>query len=215
MKMIITSTVLLAVMASNAHAVLTVFTDRTSWEAALGGATPVVEDLNDIAAFSFADGQTLTTTKLEITRNGSGNSGDGALDITDDGTAFGNVDGTTFLDGETGMEPHEVVTISLPVGSPIFSFGADFFSPFSGDGIALDVLGDQVLLDSIPGFEIGFVGVVSDAPFATVDIVGTTEAISFQELWSADNLSYAAVPEPTGLLGALLGIFALALRIRR
>jgi hypothetical protein len=211
-KLILTSATLLAVLVTNANAALTVFTDRATWEAALGGATPVVEDLNDVTPFSFKDGQRLETSKLAITRDGGANGSDGALDILD-GASFGTIDGTNFLDGETGVEPHEVVDIGF-LGASAFAFGSDFTSPFSGDGIALDVLGELVLLDSIAGFDTGFVGVVSDMPFESVSIVGTPDAISFQELWSADNLSYAAVPEPTSLAALLFGLAALALRRR-
>ena len=173
---------------------------------------PVVEDLNSVAPFSFTDGQTLTTPLLSITRDGSLNGGGGALDILP-GTSFGNLDGTTFLDGETGVTPHENVKIDF-LGAPAFAFGADFFSPFSGDGIGLEVLGDVVLLDSITGFNSGFFGVVSDVPFTDVNIVGNPGAVTFQELWSADNLSYAIVPEPTSLLSAMLAAACL-LGLRR
>ena len=185
-------------------AALDVYFDRTSWEAALGGEIPVVEDFNDVSPFEFADGESLVTSKLSVTRDGGANAGDGALAIVDGGE-FGTIDGTNFLDGETGIEPHETVIIEF-LGQSVFAYGSDYTSPFSGDGIGLEVDGETVLLDSIPDFDTGFVGVVSDTPFDSVSIVGTADAISFQELWSADNLSYAAViPEPASLSLLLIG----------
>ena len=210
MKSKITLAALTVLASASVASALDIYLDRPSWEAALGGATPVVEDFDDVTPFAFADGQTLTTSKLSVTRDGSQNAGDGVLEIVD-GSAFGNIDGTNFLDGETGIEPHETVVVEF-LGQSAFAFGADWFSPFSGDGIGLEIDGELVLLDSIQGFDIGFVGVVSDTPFQAANIVGTPDAISFQELWSADNLSYAVIPEPSALSLLLVGIIALVRR---
>ena len=193
-----------------ASAQLTVFTNRAAWEAAVGGGI-FTEDFNALAPQIIADGATIDTGLVQITRDGSANGGDGLLEIEPGGN-FGNVDGTTFLSGETGITPHERVGISFG-GQSIFAFGADWFSPFSGDGIALDVGGEIILLDSITGFNTGFVGFVSASDtFSEISIVGTVEAITFQELWSADNFSFAI---PTPATAALLGIGGLAATRRR
>lgn len=189
---------------------VTVFTDRTAWEAAVGGGI-FTEDFNAQVPGVIADGATLDTGLVQITRDGSPNGGDGLLEIEPGGN-FGNIDGTTFLSGETGAEPHEVVNIGFN-GQSVFAFGADWFSPFSGDGIALQVGSETILLDSITGFNTGFVGFVSNgATFSTVSIVGTADPISFQELWSADNFSYA-IPAPAS--AALLALGGLAATRRR
>lgn len=197
--------------AGQATAGISVFTDRASWEAALGGVTPVVEDFNAISPQVIADGATLDTGLIQVTRDGSPNGADGALEI-EPGSNFGDIDGTTFISGETGAAPHENVKVEFN-GQSVFAFGADWTSPFSGDGIGIEVLGELVLLDSISGFDTGFVGIVSDmGNFDSIAIVGNPADITFQELWSGDNFSYA-VPAPGA--GALLGLAGLAAARRR
>lgn len=190
---------------------LTIYTDRASWEAALGGASAIVEDFNSTALQVISDGQTLDTGLIQITRDGSANGGDGALAISP-GSLFGNFDGTNHLDGETGAAPHEDVIIGFN-GQNIFAFGADWVSPFSGDGIVLRVGEEIISLESITGFNSGFLGFVSDSDtFSSVTIAGNPDDITFQELWQADNVSYA-VPAPGAL--ALLGMAGLVGRRRR
>ncbi len=196
---------------STAAASITVFTDRASWEAALGGAPAVVEDFNSTATGPIADGATLDTGLLQITRDGSANGADGDLAITAGG-GFGDIDGTNYLDGETGIDPHERVDFGFN-GQSIFAFGADFTSPFSGDGIGIEVDGQIFLVDTIAGFDTGFFGLVSSSGnFGSVSIVGNPATDTFQELWQADNVSYA-VPAP-GAAG-LLGLAGLAAARRR
>ncbi|MBZ0171150.1 MAG: hypothetical protein K8E66_02100, partial [Phycisphaerales bacterium] len=108
------------------------FTNRADWEAAVGGSY-VLEDLNGAAVQTIADGSTLDTGLLQITRDGSPNASDGDLEIRP-GTSFGNIDGTNFLYGETGIEPHENTLFGFN-GQDVYAFGADFVSPYSGDGI--------------------------------------------------------------------------------
>jgi hypothetical protein len=199
-------------IASAASASITVFTDRASWEAAVGGAPITVEDFNSTAPQPIADGSTLDTGLLQIKRDGSANGGDGDLAISD-GSTFGDFDGTNFLDGETGIAPHERVDFGFN-GQSVFAFGADFVSPFSGDGIALEVGGQLFNIDTISGFDSGFFGIVdTSATYSTISIVGTPEDISFQELWQADNVSYA-VPSP-GAAGLLAFAGLAATRRRR
>ena len=193
-----------------AFAGITVYTSRAAWEAATGDF--VTENFNTQTPGIIADGATLDTGLVQITRDGSGNGGDGLLEIEPGGN-FGNIDGTTFLSGETGAAPHENVKVEFS-GQAIFAFGADWFSPFSGDGIVLNFGTYTVSLDSITGFNTGFVGFVADPgeSFTSVTISGTEDDITFQELWSADNFSYA-VPAPGAM--ALLGIGGLAAARRR
>ena len=113
-----------AAYAGLASAQLMVFTDRGAWEAALGGASVFTEDFNAQTPGVIADGATLDTGLLQITRDGSANNADGDLAISP-GSTFGNIDGTNFLDGETGVEPHETVNFGFN-GQNVFAFGADF-----------------------------------------------------------------------------------------
>ena len=201
----------LSVCAGSASADITVFTDRGLWEEAAGG-TVFTEDFNAQAPGVIAPGATLDTGVIQIMRDGEPNGSDGLLEI-EPGANFGNLDGTTFLSGETGIEPHEEVNIAFG-GQAVSAFGADWFSPFSGDGIGLMVGDDLILLDQIAGFDQGFVGFVSDdASFSVVQIVGTPDTVSFQELWSADNMSFVVVPTPAS--ASLLSIGALAAFRRR
>lgn len=199
------------VIATPALAQLTVYTDRAAWEAAIGANPIFVEDFNNLATGEIADGFTLDTGIIQITRDGSPNGADGALAISP-GSQFGNFDGTNHLDGETGIMPGERVDFGFN-GNSVFAFGADWVSPFSGDGIALEVGNELILLDAVTGFNSGFIGFVSaSATFSTISIVGTPEDITFQELWQADNVSYA-VPAPSAM--ALLGLGGLVAGRRR
>ena len=194
----------------SASAGVTIYTDRAAWLADLGVA-PTIEDFNSTAVQTIADGSSINTGILTITRDGSNNMGDGDLEIRD-GSQFGNIDGTNFLYGETGVEPHETVNISFN-GAQAFAFGADFSSPFSGDGIGVQVDGITYLLDYIPSFDTGFFGIISNSStFGSVSIVGTEDPITFQELWQADNLGFA-VPAPAS--ASLLALGALVARRRR
>lgn len=189
----------------------TIYTDRAAWEAALGGSTAFVEDFDALTPGVISNGATLDTGLIQITRDGDGNAGDGALSI-EPGSVFGNINGTNFLDGETGASPHENVNIGFG-GQNVFAFGADWFSPFSGDGIILIAGENTVSLESITSFNTGFLGFVSTTEsFGTVSIAGNPDDITFQELWSADNVSFA-VPAPGAL--ALLGMAGLIGRRRR
>lgn len=150
---------------------------------------------------------TLDTGLLQIKRDGSANGGDGDLAITAGG-GFGDIDGTNYLDGETGGTPHERVDLTFG-GAQIFAWGADFTSPFSGDGIGIEADGQLFLVDTISGFDTGFFGIVSSsATFDVVSIVGNPADVTFQELWQADNITWA-IPSPgaAGVL-ALAGIAA-------
>lgn len=188
---------------------LTVYTDRAAWEAAVGSF--MTEDFNNLTPGVIADGATLDTGMIQLTRDGSDNGGDGLFEVEPGGN-FGNVDGTTFISGETGASPHENILVEFG-GQSIFAFGADWFSPFSGDGIGIQVGNELILLDSISGFDIGFVGFTLDAGSVnSIAIVGNPGTITFQELWSADNFSYA-VPAPSAL--ALLGLGGMVAGRRR
>lgn len=200
----------IALPAMHASAQVSVFFDRTSWETALMGAPVVTETFDATTPQLINDGATLDTGLIQIKRDGSANAGDGFLAI-EPGSAFGNLNGTNFLDGETGAEPHERVDISFN-GNSVIGFGADWFSPFSGDGIGVEIAGEFFLLDSITDFNQGFVGFVSTTPVASVAILGNPAMDTFQELWSADDVSYA-VPAPASV--ALVGFGAIAATRRR
>jgi hypothetical protein len=201
-----------AAAVSVAHAQVMVFTSRAAWEAAVGGAY-VLENLNGAAVQTIAPGATLDTGLLQITRDGSPNNNDGDLEIRP-GTSFGNIDGTNFLYGETGIEPHEMTHFGFN-GQDVFAFGADFVSPYSGDGIDIVAGGTRYSLSGIGGGS-GFLGMVDlgGASLGAISFAGSLEPITFQELWQADNISYAAVPAPAGF--ALIGLGGLiALRRKR
>jgi len=215
MTQFVTAALCAASVAGTAAAQFDVYFDRASWEAAASG-NIVLQDFNNAALTTFADGQTIDFGNLEITRDGSPNGGDGALAISP-GSQFGNIDGTTHLDGETGVDPHENVIFQFD-GFNATAFGADFTSPFSGDGIALSIGGELFLLDSIAGFDTGFFGVVATGgqEFASAAIIGNPDTITAQELWQADNIAYAQgtlIPTPGAF--AILGLGGIAALRRR
>lgn len=208
------SLITLAAVSTAASAQFDVYTDRSAWEAALSGNTIFTETFNDYSALTtVADGSTLDTGIIQL--NDDAFDAGGVTEINPDGTAFGNLDGTAFLDNTTGGAPGEVLTFTFN-GNDVFGFGGDFFSPYSGSGIMLAIqMGDITLpLDQLgDGFGQGFIGVVfTGGPVSEVRLVRDGSNGTFQELYSLDNVSYA-VPAPGTM--ALLGLGGLAAARRR
>lgn len=208
------SLITLAAVSTAASAQFDVFTDRSAWEAALAGNPIFTETFNDFSALTtVADGSTLDTGILQLSDDAF--DAGGVTEVNPDGTAFGNLDGTPFLDNTTGGDPGEILTFTFN-NNAVLGFGGDFFSPFSGSGIMLAIqMGDLTLpLDQLgTGFEQGFIGVVfTGGPLSEVQLVRDGSNGTFQELYSLDNVSYAT-PAPGSL--ALLGLGTLAAARRR
>jgi hypothetical protein len=188
-------------------ATLTEYSTRASWEAAVGAWITESFDASPIG--EILDGASLNTGLLTLSQNAQGSTGD--LNIADGG-AFGNINGTPFVDGFTGGAPGAIVTIDFN-GQTANAFGADWVSPGSGAGIKFAINNDEASLLPL-GSGSGFFGVVSDLPFNSVAILRDGTSGIFAEVWSGDDFSFSVVPEPATGLACWFGLLAFMLRRR-
>src|SRR5262245_15804853 len=176
-------------VATPARAVtITIFTDRTAWEAALAGQTIQTEDFNDGV---FNDGS--------VTSSAGSIGGGDFHDVVD--TAPPKTTGWTFnsplsawgadwdLDQGNENQHDQGINLFIDAGgsTPIFSF--------------------PTLHDDY----IGFFGFISDTPFSNVSVFADLGG-GVNEIYDMDDMSFvAAVPEPGSLILLGLGFGALAL----
>ena len=196
-----TSTFVL-VITGQAFAGISVFTDRASWELAVG-APIATEDFNAVAEQDFS-GSSLSTPLLTVFETPNPDATSSAEIVA--GGSF-SVDGTTFIDVNTGPMPGNVVGFNGFAGGNIFAWAADFADPFSGPGVDIVVGDDRIPTDLIPGIATGFIGFVlpgASASEVTIEFNGSGGGVL--ELYGIDNVSFA-VPSPgAAVLMGLAGI---------
>lgn len=166
----------------SASAQLTVYTDRTSFEAALSGLTTETFD----TAMGFASGNNVYN---GVNFFMSGSPGLNSI-------AGGVYNGDEFTN----------TSLDIIFGSSILGWGADFSGAATAQGLEFTVNGFTVNLASslgVPGT--GFFGFISDTPFTTIDVTSVEPP---NEIYSMDNMTYG-VPAPGAALvlvgGAILG----------
>jgi PEP-CTERM motif len=174
--------------AAFSQAATTVYLDRPSWEAAVAGSF-LTEDFNGL------------TDPLALGLNDAG-----LIDIRVNG-AVGLMmfTGSQFI-GETdapGGQTHDYV---FP--SPVRGFAADW-NGTTGNSLLVTMLGGDTVLfaDYLTPPGTGFLGFVSDVPFTEAHM--TDQGLQGNELYFVDNLSFAPIPEPSGITLAGLGILGL------
>jgi len=189
----------------------TIYTDRTAWLTALGGASVTTDTFSTVKP----NAQTITFDS-GVTSTGNG-TGDGSNSV-DGSRFFGTVDGQ-------GDNPGAFDTITWSFPQAITAFGADWFNTASGDLLTLsgdfDGTGTQTVSFNTqlgsPGD--GFLGIIGNASFSSITF--GTEGAAGQgglETFTADNLSFgtAATPIPTpALLPGLVGMGIAAWRKRK
>jgi len=182
------------------------FTDRPSWEAAIGAATIITDPFDN----PIADADVIIFDSGVVS---TGLNGPGDLDQNEvvGGEYAGNVD-------KDAVFSYEKITWDFP--HAISGFGADF-----GTGVAAACTGEFLLI--ISNFEgggdmtidlatemgtpcTGFFGVVSSSLFQTVTYTTGTGGGALNEFWTMDDLSFAAT---AGVGGELLPINTTALLI--
>lgn len=178
-------------------AAITVYTDRSAWEAAVGG-TFLTEDFNAIP-----DGP------LQLGINDAG-----LIDIRANG-AIGQMRWSSGgLLGETISQDGQTQDLIFP--TPVKAFGGDWGDATTNSLLITIVGGETIQFDNyLSGFGDGFLGVVSTASFTEARI--SDEGTSGNEVYFLDNVSFSQVPEP-GTLGVALvalGIGRLGRRRRR
>ena len=180
--------------------VVTVYTDRTAWEAAAGGSI-VTEDFNSIPGVSPPDNALLLV-------DGHNLVGDHPLDIERlsallppdpnnsiwPGTSSLTVDGTNFLRASL-LDFYGPFKIHLP--EPVTAYGGDFKDAASAGGLVISINDTDQHIASILGSPgDGFVGFVSTEPFSSLYFWTTDPFLG--EGFGHDNLAWAPVAECPG-----------------
>ena len=188
-----------AVALPHATASLTIYTDRTAWENAVGNIF-MTENFNSVTPFDLSDG--LNDVGLfDIFVVGTANLTfpNSIIDPNITPNSL-NIDGTTFLRGASLPASFPTLIFS----DPIIGFGADWTSPTSAGMLTLQILGDVVEFDVHAPLG-GFLGVVSDTLFTEVAMPAEN---AFTEGYGMDNVSFA-IPAPGALafiaLAGLMG----------
>lgn len=182
----------------------TIFTDRTAWVTALGGAAQTSDDFSA----DIADGATITfASGVQSMATGEGTSG-GGINRVDGG------DWDTRIRNASGLSGYSSVTWEFP--SNISAFGVDFSSISSSRGIHVsgdfDGSGNQdINLFTHQGSSNGFLGVIGTSSFNSITL--SASGTGDNDFFGADDLSFVAVPEPSSAI--LLGLGATSILIRR
>lgn len=201
-----TSVLILLAVAGTASAQFTTFTNRAAWEAAVTG-TIVNEGFegnptgslvhavdHDLGAVTFRiDLITATSSGASITS--SAISGVRALS----------------MNADDGMRTHTMTFEGAPLAN---AYGFDYSGARTG-GLAVLIIDGTRFDFTTGGNGAGFFGVVSTGSFASVQFGDESPGTLPTEIFTLDNASFAAVPEPGTMIALGLGAAALLARRRR
>ena len=199
----------LILLCPSAHAVITTFFDRSTFETAVG--TLITEDFEAFDGQVFAGGSVVDLGPFTITQ-------DSTL------TSFGrisaasspsiDVNGTVQVNGSVQSDLNGGPVFTLTFDNPIRALGFDTTQLNATNQIALD--GVLALSTANPPFHGGdvFVGFTSTTPFTVLTYILVNSA----DVFGMDNLAFAEavqVPEPStlGLLAA--GLLGFAFRRKK
>jgi hypothetical protein len=182
--------------------VLTVYTDRAAWEAAVSG-TFVEENLN-----AFNPGVSYELAPLDVgdfTISVSGDTFPGWHQVGPNNTV-NDVNGTAQLNAITVLNGRTTLSFDFPV----WAFGAHWAGISDSRVTSIDVDGTVLPL---PNLNQAFYGFTSSAPFSSLFLSLTTGG---PDGFGMDDVVYSrsAIPEPATLALVGLGLAALALRRR-
>jgi hypothetical protein len=196
---------ILAAYAVPAGAATMTFSDRTTWETAAGGASYTV-DFNGVASDTSFSGAAYDAGPFTLEAIGTGLvTWTGKLDASPfESGGFWATDATTYALMETDFGN---LTNEMVFDLPVLAWGADFVSALSGELLDLQLVDggtETVQLD----VNTGFFGVTTDMAIAKIIFKSRLEDPGpNDEIFGMDNVSAAAVPEPSAV--TLFGIGSL------
>jgi PEP-CTERM motif len=179
----------------------TPYTSRPLWQVAAGPS--IVENFSTAPLGLLPLNTPTTAGTVTVQLTGSAN---GSNAFVNGGPVNGSRDFHGFIaNGSTTAV--SLITFTFP--TPVLAWGGDFVSTATGDILVATANGSSYHFDSLCGSPGDcFLGSVETTPFNQI-IFSTEVFTSFGEAFNMDNLTYAAVPEPSTLL--LLGIGAISL----
>jgi len=203
------------VAAATANAVPTTFASRAAWELALGGSPAYTVDFSSFVVDTSFQVAAVDAGPFSLQQAGP--------------TVFRNVvDVTPFMFADNNGTAHASMytnagetTVNLSLDSPLTAWGADFYAAGTGEGLTLALFRpDSTLIGllDVPGGASVFFGFTLDPGDTLGSIVfqsTTAQAGSAGEGFGLDNVSGAAVPEPSTIALVGAGLLALGRRRRR
>ena len=199
----------LALASQSEAATITVYTDRSLWEATVG--TFSTEDFGGVAdTGELAANVEHTLGLLTFSYTGAPDFGRPAVTsnhFEGDPTQGG---GTVFAGPHVFEFPYSVL-----------AWGADFTGASTGALLDITMAGVTIaLVDHLPAPGTGFFGIISDTPFNQVALAAAGGLFINDEIFIMDNVRFGEqadtpVPEPTSLLLFGTGALVVSARMRR